>query len=582
PRTDKEGNYLGIERDRICLNMSWVNEFLEDFSHPLPKIADILDDLTQFKYYTELDLANAFNQVKVCPELSDLLTFTTSFGKVSYLVLPYGVKFATDAFQYAVEHHFWDCLRKILSIYVDNMLVHSNTRKQHLADLRTVFQRCEEGNLKLRLDKCSFGKTSLRTLGFIVEQGKISVDPAKLEILKKAPVPVNPKELQSFLGLANYFRTYIPFLAHASAPLYAQASKKEADFRWTEIEQNAYDQVKALLERELMIHALVDDEPIEVFVDASKVAIAGVIIQDGKLISSVSRTLTKAERKHHIIELEALAIRYSLQKMKHFLHGREFTVFTDHKPLLGIWKKAALIENIRLLSSVLAVTEYQFEMKHIEGEKNVLADFGSRQIDSSQYPTAEELSGMDDFLDTIFAPLDGVLYVTHRGERLIYVPSKLRQAFFHCIHTGKHMGVTEMCATTKQLGYYFPLMQNKYLEFLSSCPCAGAKDYRTGLRKYKGKGITATRPMDLVALDLYMYDSINYLVMVDVYSRFPFCYPLLNKTMEEVNRSYTKWTSIFGEPSTILVDNGNEFNAITTQKQKTPVYHPQANGVVER
>uniref|UniRef100_A0A7S3XZG2 Reverse transcriptase RNase H-like domain-containing protein n=1 Tax=Heterosigma akashiwo TaxID=2829 RepID=A0A7S3XZG2_HETAK len=311
-------------------------------------------------------------------------------------------------------------------------------------------------------------------------------------------------------------------------------------------------QVKALLERELMIHSLVGDEPIEVFVDAFKVAIAGVIIQNGKLISSVSRTLTKAERKHHIIELEALAIRYSLQKMKHFLHGREFTVFTDHKPLLGIWKKAALIENIRLLSSVLAVTEYQFEMKHIEGEKNVLADYGSRQIDSSQYPTAEELSGMDDFLDTIFASLvddnmqlpnidmedytsgdydelqkfsisemqqDGVLYVTHRGERLIYVPSKLRQAFFHCIHTTKHMGVTEMCATTKQLGYYFPLMQDKYLEFLSSCPCAGAKNYRTGLQKYKGKGITATRPMDLVALDLYMYDSINYLVMVDVYSR---------------------------------------------------------------
>ncbi|CAM9990334.1 unnamed protein product, partial [Heterosigma akashiwo] len=317
-------------------------------SHPLPKISEILDELMKYKYYSELDLANAFNQMRVSPELSDLLTFTTSFGKVSYLVLPYGIKFATDAFQFGVENHFYEFLHKAMSIYVDNMLVYINTRRQHAKDLKDIFQRCRDGNLKLRLEKCVFG---------------------------------------SIFALSR----------SCCCSLYNLTHRSDDDFQWTDVEDRAYEKVKQLLERELMLHAFDEAKDIHVYVDASKVAIAGVILQEGKLISSVSRTLSKPERKWHIIELEALAVRYTLQKLRHFLHGRKFLCFTDHKPLLQIWKKAAKIENVRLLTSVLSVTEYDFELLHIPGEENVLADYGSRNIDPDIYPTDDELQDIEDW-----------------------------------------------------------------------------------------------------------------------------------------------------------------------------------------
>ncbi|CAN0088195.1 unnamed protein product, partial [Heterosigma akashiwo] len=554
--------------------------------------------------------------MRVSPELSDLLTFTTSFGKVSYLVLPYGIKFATDAFQFGVENHFYEFLHKAMSIYVDNMLVYANTRRQHAKDLKDIFQRCGDGNLKLRLEKCVFGVEELRTLGFIVRKGSITVDPIKLQILKNAPIPTTPKELKSFLGLANYFRAYLPYLAHAAAPLYNLTHRSDDDFHWTDVEDRAYEKVKKLLERELMLHAFDETKDIHVYVDASKVAIAGVILQEGKLISSVSRTLSKPERKWHIIELEALAVRYTLQKLRHFLHGRKFLCFTDHKPLLQIWKKAAKIENVRLLTSVLSVTEYDFELLHIPGEENVLADYGSRNIDPDIYPTDDELQDIEDWVGNMIASFvrpeeelpaitmedythvdfdelqergfnetedNGALHVTVNRKTYIYVPSKMRQSFFHVFHAGRHRGVNEMVLETKEAGYYFPGMKDTYLAFLSTCPCAGAKDFRTALRRTKGKGITALRPMDLVALDTYFYDQKYYLLMVDIFSKFPFVYALKNKTMEEVGAAFNHWRSMFGTPSSLLVDNGGEFNSITDiPKQFTPIHHPQSNGAVER
>ncbi|CAM9905726.1 unnamed protein product, partial [Heterosigma akashiwo] len=309
-----------------------------------------------------------------------------------------GIKFATDAFQFGVENHFYEFLHKAMSIYVDNMLVYANTRRQHAKDLKDIFQRCRDGNLKLRLEKCVFGVEELRTLEFIVRKGIINVDPIKLKILKNAPIPTTPKELKSFLGLANYFRAYLPYLAHAAAPLYNLTHRSDDDFQWTDVEDRAYEKVKKLLERELMLHAFDETKDIHVYADASKVAIAGVILQEGKLISSVSRTLSKPEQKWHIIELEALAVRYTLQKLRHFLHGRKFLCFTDHKPLLQIWKKAAKIENVRLLTSVLSVTEYDFELLHIPGEENVLTDYGSRNIDPDIYPTNDELQDIEDWV----------------------------------------------------------------------------------------------------------------------------------------------------------------------------------------
>jgi hypothetical protein len=141
-RKDKDGQPLSIDRDRWCIDLSWVNHCLEDFDHPTPDLQDIIEKMTEFHYFSELDLKEAFNSLRITRDLSDILTFTTSQGKISYQVLPFGVKWGSSIFQWNMEEGFKDFLDTVLFLYVNNLIVHTNLLSTHLDTLRRIFQRC--------------------------------------------------------------------------------------------------------------------------------------------------------------------------------------------------------------------------------------------------------------------------------------------------------------------------------------------------------------------------------------------------------------------------------------------------------
>ena len=126
PRLDKEGIPIP-GRDRVCLDLSWVNHIFETFKHPIPDIQEIIQVLSESKYFSELDLSTAFEQLRVSEELSQLFTFTCSFGKVSFEVLPYGAIFASDIFQFRITDEFLEFLDLFLVIYIDNLIVHTSS-----------------------------------------------------------------------------------------------------------------------------------------------------------------------------------------------------------------------------------------------------------------------------------------------------------------------------------------------------------------------------------------------------------------------------------------------------------------------
>ncbi|CAN0136386.1 unnamed protein product, partial [Heterosigma akashiwo] len=126
-------------RDRWCLNLSWVNHCLEDFDYPIPNLEDVLEGMTASRVFSELDLKEAFNSLRINRELSDVFTFTTSQGKISYQVMPYGVKWGSSIFQWNMEEGFRDFLNTILFLYIDNLIVHTDTLSAHLDGLRRYF-----------------------------------------------------------------------------------------------------------------------------------------------------------------------------------------------------------------------------------------------------------------------------------------------------------------------------------------------------------------------------------------------------------------------------------------------------------
>ena len=148
-RFDKKGATIP-GRERVCLNLIPVNKCLEHFEFPIPRIETILEKLMQFVYFSELDLAEGFNQLRVSKQLQQIFTFTCSKGKISLKVLPFGVFWASSVFQSSMVDLFIDILNKFLQIYIDNLGIHSLTRKDHLLHLRETLSICKQANLHIR------------------------------------------------------------------------------------------------------------------------------------------------------------------------------------------------------------------------------------------------------------------------------------------------------------------------------------------------------------------------------------------------------------------------------------------------
>ena len=180
-RVDKNGKRVE-GRDREYLDLTPVNPVLEPFKHPIPKIKDLVHKLSDHKLYSELDLADSYEQLMINDELSQIFTFTISFGKISMTVMPYGMICASDCFQHAITQEFWEFLDIFLSIYIDNMLVYTNSYEEQLEALEKILVKCRSVGLSPRREKCYFMQTAIRTMGFVVSHKTVKSDTVKIAV----------------------------------------------------------------------------------------------------------------------------------------------------------------------------------------------------------------------------------------------------------------------------------------------------------------------------------------------------------------------------------------------------------------
>jgi Reverse transcriptase (RNA-dependent DNA polymerase) len=185
--------------------------------------------------------------------LQDLCSFSTSFGKVSYTVLPFGAEFASEKFQQAIHHTFGEFLNLFLLVYIDNLIIHTNSVEQHMSALKKIFTVCRTTNLKLQKSKCTFLSDTIHTLGFIVSKGHIQPDPKKIQTLINSAPPADIKQLRSYLSLLQQFRDVLPHISHVCHPLYAATSDKKP-FQWDSNLQQSFNISKDMLTKELIRH----------------------------------------------------------------------------------------------------------------------------------------------------------------------------------------------------------------------------------------------------------------------------------------------------------------------------------------
>ncbi|BFZ09764.1 hypothetical protein BsWGS_12803 [Bradybaena similaris] len=265
--------------------------------------------------------------------------------------------------------------------YMDTEVINNDNCEQHIQSLRRLFKRIEKANLTVKPTKVDIGYTEINFLGHNISKGTVTTDDKIVSKILKLTPPTTKKQVRSIIGLMNYYAKFIPNFSEKTAVFSSLLQKASpTKITWNETLQKAFEDLKELFSKNPILKIPNYKLPFVLQTDASNVAIAGCLLQlyDETLhpVLYISRKLNEAERNYSTIEKEALAIIFSILKLKKFLLGRKFLILTDSKPLTILTSK--LPKNSRLSRWSLILQDYVFEVKHIKGVQNCLPDILSR------------------------------------------------------------------------------------------------------------------------------------------------------------------------------------------------------------
>lgn len=368
---------------RFCVDFRLCNQIVERDNFPLPNIDDALDSLGtgKPKYFSTLDLASGYWQIGVEEESKNKTAFITQDGLYEFNVMPMGLSNAPATFQRAMQEVLRGLHWKFVLIYLDDVIVFSNSFHEHLDHLRQVFQRLREAGLKLKPSKCTFGQQQVRYLGHIVNEDGIETDPDKIKVVRDYPVPTNVKEVRRYLGFIGYYRKYVKDYCKIAEPL-TKLTRKDVSFIWSQECSEAFEILKQkLLQPPILAYPRFDGTKFILQTDASTKGLGFILAQkqDGeeKVICYGGRALHNSERNYTTTELEALAVVEGIKKYSPYLqHSVKFLIVTDHCALKWLFGQKRTTG--RLARWILKLQSYNYDVIHVRGRNNSNADAISR------------------------------------------------------------------------------------------------------------------------------------------------------------------------------------------------------------
>lgn len=331
------------------------------------------------KFFTTLDLYGAFHQIPLERESKQYTAFSTSWEKYHFNSVPFGLVSSPYAWLKTIHSVLRGLIGHNVFVYMDDIIIFARTIETHLDILKKVLENLMKHKLKLKIDKSKFLKDRVIYLGFIISTEGLMTDPKKIESIKKFPRPHNVKEVQSFLGMCNYYRRYIKDYASLGKPLY-NLCKKDTEFKWDSKCETSFNEFKQILSNPPILIYPNFAEQFILHTDASNDAIGAVLSQGmiphDKPIHFFSKVLNPAQTRYSTIEKELLAIILAVENFNYYLTGREFLIVTDHRPLMFLFNAKNI--NSRLHRWKYTLMGYQFKIIYRRGSENVVADALSR------------------------------------------------------------------------------------------------------------------------------------------------------------------------------------------------------------
>ncbi|XP_057985426.1 uncharacterized protein LOC110653506 [Hevea brasiliensis] len=369
---------------RMCIDYRALNKVTVKNKYPIPHISDLFDRLGAARWFSKLDLRSGYYQVRIAKGDEPKMACVTRYGAYEFRIMPFGLTNAPATFctlMNQVYHQFFD---HFVVVYLDDIVVYSRTLDEHLNHLRLVFQELRKHHLFVKKEKCEFAQEEVAFRGHVVGHGQIKMDGAKVRAIEEWEPPKRVPELRSFLGLANYYRRFIPGYSHVAAPL-TDLLRKDGPWKWDERVQESFDKLKQALKGEPVLRLPNFTAPFEVHTDASDYAIGGVIMQDRHPIADESRELNDTERRYTVQEKEMTAVVHCLRTWRHYLLGSCFVVKTDNVATSYFLTQKKLSPKQARWQAFLG--EFDFVMEYKPGKANLVADALSQKVELAAVTT---------------------------------------------------------------------------------------------------------------------------------------------------------------------------------------------------
>lgn len=630
---------------RFVTDFRALNSITKHDSYPLPRIDWIFDQLGQRKIFTSLDMAQGFFQVPMNEDSVEKTAFVCEEGLFEYLRLPMGLKNSPSTLSRLVADIFKDYIGKFIFLYMDDILIASNSVEEHIKHIKIVFDLLRKANLRLKMKKCKFLQKSVTFLGHVISEEGTLPNPATVDKILNFQRPQNLKELQGFIGISSYYRRYIKDFSTIAHPL-TDLTKKNKKFIWEQEQQEAFDTLKSFLTSPPILAFPDFEKEFILQTDASGWGLGVVLTQliDGKerVICYASRHLNQAEMKYPSIEKEALAIVFGIRYFRHYLADNPFTIETDCRPLLWL-ENIKQTDNGRLGRWAILLSSMKYKLKYKPGKVNRNADFLSRlpvavieeicdvrqeKLKSEQLAD-DECSNVIHYLETgelmdpnnplpewsraieLFNIRNGILCRDYfpasekrRNDCIIQavLPPSLRKEIMYEYHDQKTAGHFAFHRTLLniQKRYYWPNMSKEILEYCKSCMvCAKNKKNHVTVRPLLRPIDIANAPFDVITVDhlgplkpASLQGNKYILVITDLFSKYVDCIALPDCSAKTSARAIID--RIFyehGAPKCIISDRGSSFTSkiyrhimkeLNIKLHYSTSFHPQSDGASER
>ena len=289
---------------RLCVDYRALNEVTKKDRYPLPLIGEALDRLHTVKYFTKLDIKEAYHNVRIKKGDEWKTTFTSKYGTYEYQVMPFGLCNALATFQRWINRTLLLFIDRWCIVYLDDILIYLDNLEQHKRDVRNIINAIYQSGMRLKLSKCAFHQTETEYLGFIVSQEGIKVDSIKTKAIRIWKTPTKKKEIQNFLGFCNFYPRFIKGFSKIAKPLY-RLIEKDQKWEFGMKQQEAFDRLIYTLTHAPIFAHYNPKKPITIETDASKYVTAGIISQTGndgilRPIAYCSKSMSKSECNYDV------------------------------------------------------------------------------------------------------------------------------------------------------------------------------------------------------------------------------------------------------------------------------------------